>query len=76
MKTHTDAEIRQAVLEELRSDPEVEEDLVGVSVLHGVVTLAGFVSADAKRLAAENAARRVEDVTAVVNNIEVSLSGD
>lgn len=76
MKTHTDVEIRQAVMEELRSDPEVEEDLVGVTVLHGVITLTGFVSADAKRLAAENAAHRVEAAVTVINKIEVRLSGD
>jgi osmotically-inducible protein OsmY len=69
----TDKEIQQAVLRELEWEPVVKSTEVGVSVKEGVVTLSGFVDSYAKKYDAERAAKRVEGVKAVVNDLEVKL---
>jgi osmotically-inducible protein OsmY len=66
-----DAEIQKNVLEELSWDQEVEAAEVGVAVDDGVVTLTGWVTSQAKKLAAERAARCVEGVRAVANDLSV-----
>lgn len=71
----TDAEIQQAVLRELRWDPRIEETDVGVEVDAGVVTLTGTVSSYARRMAAQEAAHRVEGVHDVANDIHVRPPG-
>ncbi len=76
MKTNSDLDIRQAVLQELTWDPHVEELSIGVAVEDAVVTLMGVVSADSKRHAAEDAVRRVVGVRSVINQLEVVLRGD
>jgi len=69
-----DEAIREDVIAELESDPEVHEPArIGVAVHNGVVTLTGSVSSYAEKQAAERAARRVEGVKAVANDIEVKL---
>lgn len=72
----TDSEIQQAVLRELKWDTRVEETDVGVGVEAGVVTLTGTVSSWAKRLAAQEAAHRVDGVLDVANDIQVKIPGD
>jgi osmotically-inducible protein OsmY len=68
-----DAQIKQDVLNELKWDPEVREEYVGVTVHHGAVTLAGHVPTYRQKVAAKDAAKRVADVKAVVDNIDVRL---
>lgn len=69
-----DEAIRDDVIAELESDPEITDAArIGVSVHNGVVTLTGSVSSYPQRLAAEKAARRVDGVKAVANDIEVKL---
>lgn len=69
-----DEAIRDDVIAELESDPQVREPArIGVSVHNGVVTLAGSVSSYPEKQAAERAARRVDGVKAVANDIEVKL---
>jgi osmotically-inducible protein OsmY len=70
-----DAEIQQAVLRELKWDPRVEETDVGVEVDNGVVTLTGTVSSYAKRLAAQEAAHRVQGVLDVADDLKVQVPG-
>jgi len=69
----TDAEIQRDVLEELAWDARVRPNEIGVIVEDGVVTLTGWVDTDAKKWAAEEAARRVRGVKAVADEIEVRL---
>ena len=70
-----DEAIRDDVIAELESEPELPEPArVGVSVREGVVTLTGSVSSYPQRMAAERAARRVDGVRAVANDIEVKLT--
>ncbi len=71
----SDAQIHHDVLEELKWDSRVDETEVGVQVDGGVVTLTGTVTSWAKRLAAQDAARRVIGVLDVANDIEVKARG-
>jgi osmotically-inducible protein OsmY len=71
----TNSQIHHDVLEELKWDSRVDETEVGVEVDNGVVTLTGTVTSWAKRLAAQEAARRVIGVLDVANDINVKVSG-
>jgi hyperosmotically inducible protein len=71
----SDAQIQLDVLEELRLDPRVAETNVGVTVAHGVVTLTGTLPAWAMKMAAQEAAHRVEGVLDVANDLELQLPG-
>jgi osmotically-inducible protein OsmY len=61
------------VLAELKWEPRVQPNEVGVTVKDGVVTLTGWVDSYIKKSAAEDAAHRVRGVKAVANDIEVRL---
>lgn len=67
----TDLAIKEDVLDELQWQPNVDETEIGVTVDQGVVTLTGTVESYTKKLAAEEAAKKVKGVKAVVENIEV-----
>jgi osmotically-inducible protein OsmY len=69
----TDAKIKQDVLNELKWDPEIKEEHVGVTVHHGAVTLTGHVPTYREKVATKEAAKRVADVKAVVDDIDVRL---
>jgi osmotically-inducible protein OsmY len=69
----TDEQIQREVLEELKWDPRVTPNEIGVIVRDGVVTLTGWVDSYTKRWAAEEATHRVRGVRAVANDIEVRL---
>jgi len=69
----SDDEIRNSVLLELKWDPKVTSDDIGVAVKDGVVTLTGFVPSYWEKNAAEKAAKRVYGVKAVANDLEVKL---
>jgi osmotically-inducible protein OsmY len=75
MATHirTDEQIQSEVIEELRWDPRVQSNEIGVAVKNGIVTLTGQVNSYLKKVAAEDAALRVPNVKAVANDIEVRL---
>ncbi len=72
----TDKEIQEAVLRELEWEPLVKSTEIGVAVKNGIVTLAGTVDSFAKKYNAERAAKRVNGVKAVVNDLEVKLPFD
>ncbi|HWN17017.1 MAG TPA: BON domain-containing protein [Candidatus Dormibacteraeota bacterium] len=74
-ETRTDEQIQQEVLAELKYEPRVTPNEIGVVVKNGVVTLTGWVDSYTKRWAAEEAAHRVRGVKAVANDIEVRLPG-
>jgi osmotically-inducible protein OsmY len=69
----TDEQIQRDVLDELRWEPRIQPNEIGVAVKDGVVTLTGWVDSYTKRWAAEEAAHRVRGVKAVANDIEVRL---
>jgi osmotically-inducible protein OsmY len=66
-----DMQIQHEVLAELGREQRIIAGSVGVEVHHGVVKLAGRVSDGATRESAELAARRVDDVTSIVMDIDV-----
>ncbi len=68
-----DKHLKQAVLDELKWEPSVNEAHIGVTAKDGIVTLMGHVETFSEKLAAEKATRRVNDVKAVAEEIEVRL---
>ena len=64
---------KHAVLDELEWEPSVNAAHIGVTAKDGVVTLLGHVENFLEKSAAEKAARRVHDVKAVAEEIEVRL---
>ena len=73
-ETRTDTQIQNDVIAELKWEPRVTPNEIGVAVKDGVVTLTGWVDSYTKRWAAEDAAHRVRGVKAVANEIDVRLS--
>jgi osmotically-inducible protein OsmY len=71
-----DSELKQAVLDELKWEPSVNAAHIGVTANAGVVTLMGHVESYTEKSAAEKATRRVKDVHAVAEEIEVKLPFD
>lgn len=69
----TDAEIQKDVIEELSWEATLNATEIGVSVKNGIVTLSGTVNSFAKKRAAEEAAKRVQGVKAVAEDIEVRI---
>ena len=51
----------------------VQSTEINVSVKNGILTLSGFVDSYVKKYDAEMAAKRVEGVKAVVNELQVKL---
>jgi osmotically-inducible protein OsmY len=72
-QNQTDTQVQSDVIAELKWDPRVQANEIGVAVKDGVVTLTGWVDSYTKRLAAEEVAHRVRGVKAVANDIEVRL---
>jgi osmotically-inducible protein OsmY len=66
-----DRQIQQCVLAELH-DHGIPSDTIGVEVHHGVVKLAGRVPDNAMKKTAELAAYRVDGVSTVVMDIDVT----
>jgi osmotically-inducible protein OsmY len=75
-ETRTDEQIQREVLAELKWEPRVRPNEIGVAVKDGVVTLTGWVDSYTKKWTAEEAAHRVRGVKAVANDLEVRLPGD
>jgi len=72
----TDAQLKDDVIEELRWDPQISDpEAIGVGVKDGAVILSGHVPSYAERMAATQAAERVNGVKAVANDLKVELPG-
>lgn len=72
----TDSQLQKDVMAELEWEPRVDHANIGVAAQDGVVTLSGFVSSYASKLAAEKAARRVKGVRGLAEEIEVRFATD
>jgi len=68
-----DAQLQSDVEQELRWEPSVHAEQIGVSVKSGVVELDGNVDSYYEKWAAERAAMRVSNVKAVASEIKVEL---
>src|SRR5688572_9886873 len=71
-----DLRLRDAVVQQLGWDSQVDSSRIGVTARDGVVTLTGFIDSYAGKLAAERAVKRVRGVRAVANDLEVTLRLD
>jgi osmotically-inducible protein OsmY len=71
----TDAQIQTDVMQELKWDPSITHEHIGVAVADGIVTISGTVPSYIEKSSAERAAQRVSGVKAVVEKIEVKRSG-
>jgi osmotically-inducible protein OsmY len=72
----SDAELREAIQDELHWEPSIDDREIGVSVKEGIATLTGTVRNFFEKWEAGSAARRVHGVKAVANDVEVRLPGD
>lgn len=68
-----DQTLKQSVLDELKWEPSVNAAHIGVTARDGVITLSGHVDNYAEKYAAEGATRRVKNVKAVAEELEVRL---
>jgi osmotically-inducible protein OsmY len=71
----TDKQLKNDILAELRWEPSVNAEQIGVEVKDGVVTLAGHVYSYVEKWAAEEAAQKVSGVRALAVEIDVNLPG-
>jgi osmotically-inducible protein OsmY len=69
-----DSKIQSDVIAELKWTPELSPSDIGVFVKDGVVTLNGMVDSYFKKIAAENAVKKVAGVQAVAEEIKVGIS--
>jgi osmotically-inducible protein OsmY len=72
----TDIQIQQDVQAELKRHPFLNASEIGVAVKNGIVTLSGNVDSYSKKRIAEKAAKSVEGVKAVAEDILIRLFPD
>jgi osmotically-inducible protein OsmY len=72
----TDQQIQHDVIAELEWDPRLDSARIGVAVKDGVVELSGIVPSFFEKIEAEKAARRVEGVVAIAQELQVHYPGD
>lgn len=72
----TDLQLKHDVEAELEWEPAVTASNIGVEVKDGVVTLSGHLASLGEKLAAEQAARRVGGLRALVVELDVHLPGE
>ncbi|OQP63840.1 ornithine aminotransferase [Niastella vici] len=70
----SDIQIQQDVIDQLKWEPFLNAAEIGVIVKNGIVTLSGIVDIYYKKTAAEDAAKKVAGVKAVVEEIQVGIS--
>lgn len=70
----TDAQIQKDVMDQLKWEPYLTASEIGVAVKNGVVTLSGQVSSYSKKIAAENAAKKIKGVKAIAEDIQIGVS--
>jgi osmotically-inducible protein OsmY len=73
VQPRSDNVLRDDVLKQLESEPEITSKQLGVTAQDGVVALTGFVDSFPEKRAAEKAVKRVYGVKAVANDIRVRL---
>ena len=70
----TDSQLQKDVMAQLVWEPLLRSAQIGVSAKDGVITLSGSVDSYAKKSEAEDAAKKVVGVKAVVEKIEVKYA--
>jgi osmotically-inducible protein OsmY len=72
----SDYQIQQDVMEQLKWEPFLNAAEIGVAVKNGIVTLSGHVDSYSRKLVAENAAKKIEGVKAIAEDIQIGISPD
>jgi osmotically-inducible protein OsmY len=70
----SDLQIQKDVIEELKWEPFLKSSEIGVAVKNGIVTLSGQVDSLSKKLAAENAVKKISGVKAIAEEIQIGVS--
>lgn len=70
----TDSQLQLDVMNELKWEPGVGHEHIGVSATNGVISLSGTVASYAEKLLAEKTVRRVKGVRAVAEDLQVRYS--
>jgi osmotically-inducible protein OsmY len=70
----SNADLQKDVQDALKWEPLLNAAEIGVTVKDGVVTLTGVVNSYAKKMEAEDAAKNVKGVKAVVEKIEIKYT--
>jgi len=71
----TDTQLQSDVIAELKWEPSINAERIGVEVKDGIVTLAGHVDSYAEKIGAERAAMRVSGLKALAVEMDVKLPG-
>jgi len=69
-----DVQIQKDVMEQLKWEPFLKASEIGVAVKNGIVTLSGQVDSYSKKVAAENAAKKIAGVKAIAEDIQIGVS--
>jgi osmotically-inducible protein OsmY len=67
----TDSQLQLDVMEEIKWEPGIDHEHIGVSVANGVVSLSGTVRSYAEKLLAEKTVRHVKGVRALAEDLQV-----
>jgi osmotically-inducible protein OsmY len=67
----TDSQLQLDVMEELKWQPGIDHEQIGVSVANGIVSLSGTVRSYAEKLLAEKTVRRIKGVRAIAEELQV-----
>ena len=70
----SDNQIQKDVMEQLKWEPFLNFSEIGVAVKNGIATLSGQVDSYTKKLAAENAAKKIAGVKAIAEDIQIGVS--
>lgn len=68
-------ELQKNVQDALNWEPSVKGAEIGVTAINGIVTLSGSVDSYAKKMEAEKVVKHVRGVKAIIEKIEVQVSG-
>jgi osmotically-inducible protein OsmY len=69
------SDLQQKVSQELLWDPSLDASHVGVTVKDGIVTLTGYVTSYFEKKVSERIVKRVANVKAVVDELDIKLPG-
>lgn len=67
----SDSQLQLDVMNELKWEPSLHHEEIGIAVKDGVVTLSGNVKSYAEKLLAESTTRRVKGVRAIAEDLDV-----
>ena len=70
----TDSQIQKDVMAQLKWEPFLNASEIGVAVKNGIVTLSGQVDSFLKKIAAEDAAKKIAGVKAIAEDIQIGIS--